>query len=190
MALELADRPVYRITVEQALRIADAGIFRDEARLELLLGVFVDKPLKSAEHESVKRRLIRWLWSVGPDALRFEGPLIAPDGISMPEPDLAVVEPGDDRPHPTTALLVIEVAKTSIKLDTTIKPPLYAAAGVPDYWVVDVVKQRVIVFRDPSHMATDPRRSMKRPARCGPCRSTCHRWTSHSSSAERTPHPS
>jgi Uma2 family endonuclease len=44
---------------------------------------------------------------------------------------------------------VIEVAKTSLRLDTTVKPPLYASAGVPDYWVVDVVGSRVLVFRDP-----------------------------------------
>ena len=52
--------------------------------------------------------------------------------------------------HPFGAFLVIEVARTSLKIDTQIKPPLYAGAGVPDCWVVDVVARRVRVYRDPT----------------------------------------
>ena len=150
MALQFADLPVRPITAEEALRMLDAGVFAEPNRIELLRGVLVEKPVKSGSHEDVKERLTAWLWPVGPTALRFERPLITPDGISMPEPDLAVGERGEPSPHPTTADLVIEVAKTSITLDTTVKPPLYASAGVPDYWVVDVVRRRVIVFRDPT----------------------------------------
>ena len=47
---------------------------------------------------------------------------MAADGISMPEPDIAVVEPGDPQLIPTAALLVIEIAKSSFKIDTTVKP--------------------------------------------------------------------
>jgi Uma2 family endonuclease len=149
MALELADRPVRPITVDEALHMLDAGVFADPKRLELLLGVITEKPVKSIEHEAVKKRLVRWLWALGPEVVRFEGPIVAPDGISMPEPDLAVVNAASEAGHPTTARLVIEVAKTSYRVDTTVKPAIYASMGVPDYWVVDVVGRRVIVFREP-----------------------------------------
>jgi Uma2 family endonuclease len=150
MAIEFADRPVHPITVEEALRMLDAGVFLDPSRIELLRGVLLEKPVKSPDHAGAKKRLGQWLKAFYPDQLRLEDPIVLPDGISMPEPDLAVVESGEyTTRHPTSALLVIEVSKTSHKLDTIVKPPLYASAGVPDYWVVDVVNQRVVVFREP-----------------------------------------
>ena len=66
-------------------------------------------------------------------------------------PDLAVV-PGDPRTMtttPTTAVFVLEVSETSFNFDTREKASLYAAAGIADYWVIDVVGKRVLVFRDP-----------------------------------------
>lgn len=68
-----------------------------------------------------------------------------------PVPDVAVV-PGTPRQysqHPRTALLVVEIADTSIAFDTGEKASLYAAAGIADYWVIDVNDQRLHVFRDP-----------------------------------------
>lgn len=68
-----------------------------------------------------------------------------------PQPDIAVV-PGSPRGatvHPTTAALVIEVSDSSLATDTTTKAELYATAGVPDYWVLDVDGRRLLVFRDP-----------------------------------------
>ncbi len=69
-----------------------------------------------------------------------------------PGPDLAVV-PGDIRDDgigtPTTAVLIIEVAHTSLDMDTSTKAEVYATAGVPDYWVIDIPNRRLLVFRDP-----------------------------------------
>jgi len=73
-----------------------------------------------------------------------------PDPTSLPEPDLAVVpRERDVTRHPSTALLVVEIAVSSRTADTTIKPPLYAAASVPDYWVIDVASRRVEIRREP-----------------------------------------
>ena len=70
-----------------------------------------------------------------------------------PQPDLAVV-PGNHKTYatrtPTTAVLVVEVAHTTLFDDTTTKAEAYAAAGVPDYWVVDVEGRRLIVYRKPA----------------------------------------
>src|SRR5439155_27355875 len=74
-----------------------------------------------------------------------------PAAESDPEPDVVVV-PGHRRAyrdHPSRTALVVEVADTSLKYDTGEKARLYAAAGVTDYWVIDLVILEVIVFRDP-----------------------------------------
>lgn len=71
---------------------------------------------------------------------------------SEPEPDFAVVphsEGGEGDDHPRTAALVIEVAKSSERYDRLVKAPLYAEAGVPEYWIVDLNARQVQVRRDP-----------------------------------------
>lgn len=79
-----------------------------------------------------------------------QNPFAAAD--SDPQPDVAVI-PGrveDYADHPETALLVVEVADTTLDYDTTTKAELYATAGVADYWVLDVDGRRLLVFRDPA----------------------------------------
>jgi Uma2 family endonuclease len=74
-------------------------------------------------------------------------------GLSTdPVPDIAVVagSPRDYKDHPRTALLVVEIAESSLAYDTREKANLYAAGGILDYWVVDLVQRQLIVFRDPA----------------------------------------
>ncbi len=98
----------------------------------------------------LKRRLSAWLTGEG-RLVMTEDPVVTPDRLSAPEPDIAVVEPGEYLDgFPTSAFIVIEVAKTSLKTDLHVKPPLYAAMGVPDFWVVDVAARRVHVHREPT----------------------------------------
>lgn len=77
-------------------------------------------------------------------------PLAAADD-SEPEPDFAIIPASSGIPddHPPTALLVIEVADTSLKLDLGPKALLYAQCGVPEYWVVDVTAETTVVHTDP-----------------------------------------
>lgn len=81
--------------------------------------------------------------------IRIQMPLR--QGNHDPEPDLCVVTGGPKtyKKMPTLALLVIEVADSSFRYDTTRKAEIYAAAGTPDYWVLDVEARRLLVFRDP-----------------------------------------
>jgi len=151
MALELADLPVRPITVDEALRMFDAGVFEAPSRIELLRGILVEKPVSSPQHSEAKTRVSEWLWGLGPRILRIEDPVVGWGVISMPKPDLAVVAPGDySREHPAAALLVVEISKSSFVVDIKVKAPIYAAMGVPDYWVVDLERQRVLVHRDPT----------------------------------------
>jgi Uma2 family endonuclease len=85
-------------------------------------------------------------------ALRPQLPLTLPDD-NEPEPDLAVVRLEDARSrehHPRTALLVVEVAGDSLRLDRQTKAALYARAGIPEYWIVNLAETTVEVHRDPS----------------------------------------
>lgn len=85
-------------------------------------------------------------------SVRVQHP-IALGARSEPEPDVAVVV-GSPRDyvdaHPATALLVVEVADTSLAFDRTAKAAMYAAAGLPDYWIVNLVDRCVEVHREPS----------------------------------------
>ncbi|MCI0704213.1 MAG: Uma2 family endonuclease, partial [Planctomycetia bacterium] len=70
---------------------------------------------------------------------------------SDPQPDVAVFAGKfeDYTNHPTTALLIVEVADTTLSTDTTVKAELYATASIADYWVLDVVNRVLHIFRDP-----------------------------------------
>lgn len=138
-------RPLRRAEYD---RLVALGSFQNE-KLELLRGVIIAMSPQGPKHAAVIQRLTMLLVPalVGRAEVRVQSPLAVSDD-SEPEPDIAVVEPGDyHEGHPTCALLVIEVAESSQQKDRHIKPDLYAAAGVPEYWVVDLVERAVFVHR-------------------------------------------
>jgi putative restriction endonuclease len=153
MALTVGDREVRPLTADEVLRMVEAGILSEDEPVELLHGALTAVSPKSPAHEAVKTRLQTWLWrgaAEGTYLVRVEAPLVVPDRTSLPEPDLAVVAVGEyTTRHPTAALLVIEVAASSLQTDTTLKPALYAAARVPELWVVDIPGRRLHVLTDP-----------------------------------------
>jgi Uma2 family endonuclease len=97
----------------------------------------------------VERLTTRLLRAVGDRAsVRVRSPLAISEE-SLPEPDLAVVALADhDRQHPSTAWLVVEVADASLRKDRRVKGEVYARAGVPEYWVVNLVDDRIEVHAD------------------------------------------
>ena len=153
MALTLADREVHPLTAEQVIGMVDAGILAEDERVELLCGVLTAVSAKSPEHGAIIMRLVAWLdpgGAAGVYEVWTEHPFSVPDPTSLPEPDIAVIAAGHDpRRYPTSARLVIEVAVSSLQTDTKVKPALYAAAGVPELWVVDVRGRRVRIFSEP-----------------------------------------
>jgi Uma2 family endonuclease len=121
-------------------RMVDLGLFEDE-RVELLYGVIVKMSPHGPEHDAPLARLNELLVAGlrGRARIRVQSSFAASDG-SEPEPDLAVVPPGDyDDAHPSTAWLIVEVAKSSLAKDRGPKARLYAESGVPEYWVVNLV---------------------------------------------------
>lgn len=120
--------------------MAAIGMFEHE-RVELVYGWIVRMPPIGPSHSSTVQRLTELLVrAVAPRAsVRIQLPFAASDQ-SLPEPDVALVPRGEYRDdHPTKALLVMEVADSSLDYDRTTKAKLYAESGVPEYWVVNLV---------------------------------------------------
>jgi len=140
-----------RLTRAQYDAIVAAGLLDDE-RVELLEGVIVSMSPNEPPHASPVQLLTEILMPalVGRASVRIQLPLIAADE-SEPEPDVAVVPLADyARQHPSSAILIIEVADTSLRKDRLIKGPLYAKSGFREYWLVNVRSKTVEVHRGAS----------------------------------------
>lgn len=140
------------ITAEEFLWLDGKGAFDDE-RVELLDGQIMYAAEEGPSHAAVCERLNRVLVEGiprGQGAVRVGNPYALSD-LSMPHPDFLVTSPrySTRQSHPSTASLVIEVADTSRSRDLGQKATLYAAGGVPDYWVIDLVRELIVVHRDP-----------------------------------------
>jgi Uma2 family endonuclease len=137
-------RPLSRAEYD---RMVALGWFEDE-RVELLKGVLVTMSPMGPRHLSITRRLNRFLMrAIGERAdVQIQGPLALADD-SEPEPDVALVPRGYEDDLPDRAYLVIEVADSSLEKDRGIKLSLYAAAGIPEYWIVNIAERCVEVHR-------------------------------------------
>jgi Uma2 family endonuclease len=141
-----------RLTVEQYFGLVEAGVLGEDDRVELLEGVIVAMSPTNPPHDSAVTRVSSALFeAVARRAVvRTQCSLVV--GRSVPEPDVAVV-PGSladyDTTHPSAALLVVEVADSSLPQDRISKARIYAAAGVPEYWIVNLREGFVEVLREP-----------------------------------------
>jgi Uma2 family endonuclease len=132
-------------------RLVDLGVFGDE-RIELLGGALVTMSPQKAPGAHATSWLTRVLLRALDDRAEIRCQLpIAISPHSEPEPDLAVVPLGDYHDaHPRTAHLLIEVAETSMAKDRNVKARIYAAARIPECWIVDLRHRLVEVHTDPS----------------------------------------
>lgn len=145
--------PVRRWTVDEYRHLSEAGILSDDDRVELLEGWIVPKMTHNPPHDWMVSRLTRLLLgAVGEQwVVRTQCAINTAD--SEPEPDIAIVNGPDDRylerhPQAEDVAVVIEVADTSVRKDRA-KASIYAAAGVPEYWIINLVNEQVEVHRDP-----------------------------------------
>lgn len=150
-----------RVTRAMYHRMAEAGLFEGLA-VELVEGEVIVMPPMGEEHARPVQELNALLVRALPPQLRVRPQLpLAPDDENEPQPDFAVVpeSAGEDGETPPAALLVIEIASTSLAFDLKAKAQLYARAGIPEYWVLDVKKRELVVHRSP---ATTRYRSVRR----------------------------
>lgn len=141
---------VHRISTEEFQQMVDSGALED-VRVELIDGLLVDMSPPSPEHDGAIEYLNMALAkALDPSRYRLRPRLGLTIGNSAPQPDLAVVTIGTSRPYyPATAELVIEISRSSLRRDLVVKSPIYAAAGIGEYWVIDIDHERVLVHRDP-----------------------------------------
>ena len=131
--------------------MVSAGFFVGE-RVELIRGVIVEMSPQNIPHSAAIQFLNRWLQPalVGRADVRVQLPFVVGDD-SVPEPDVALVAPVIlKHSHPSQAFLLIEVADASLAYDRREKTDLYARAGVPEYWIVNLVDRVVERHSEPS----------------------------------------
>ena len=151
-----APQPEPLFTAERYFALVDEGVLQPDDRVELLEGVIVAMPPQSPPHAGYLNLVAHRLSELvgGRATVRTQGTLPV-SILSVPEPDVAVV-PGTDLDyldrHPTTALLLVEVAVTSLPQDRLTKAAIYAAAGIPEYWIVNLRDRALEILREP-----DPR---------------------------------
>ena len=157
--------PLVPITVDQLQQMTDSGIFHDGDPIELIDGLLVWKD-RSARGENLMthdprhalliKRLQRLLTqpcdSVGWH-VQIQLPVVL-NTINSTEPDVAVVRGTEEdyatrHPGPADLPLVIEVAHSSLNIDRTTKQRLYATAGVPQYWLINIPDSQVEVYEQP-----------------------------------------
>jgi Uma2 family endonuclease len=146
-----------RYTTGEYFHLAETGVLGPDDRVELLEGVIVAMSPQNPLHASRTKRAYDVLRdAVGARAVvRAQLPLVT-SGYSVPEPDVAVVsgrEADYYTRHPHTALLVVEVADTSLVQDRLTKAGLFAAATIPEYWIINLRDVCVEVFRAPDAAA-------------------------------------
>jgi Uma2 family endonuclease len=138
-------------------RMIEAGVFdqRRTRRLEFILGEIREMNPIGSRHEVTVDRLAEWSHeslSSRQAWVRVQNSITLPSVESAPEPDIVWCARRDysqSRPTADDVLLVIEVAETSLAFDRGEKADLYAAAGIADYWIVNLVDRAIEVRRTP-----------------------------------------
>jgi len=144
--------PVHPLTVDDLDRMVAAGILGEDDRVELLDGVLVEMSPQGDPHMYAIRRFN----ALAMPAVAAAGMELSPQcslsvrsPLSLPEPDFAVIPMTPRDAKPAEAVLVVEIAISSRAIDLGRKAAIYAGAGIPEYWVLDVGRRELVMHRDP-----------------------------------------
>lgn len=142
----------YKWTVDEYYKLGELGLF-EGTRVQLIKGEIIEmSPMKSGHFTAIRMLtdILAKIFGEGYE-IRPQAPLRL-GRANEPEPDIAVVE-GSVRDyaaeHPTTSLLVVEVADSSLRFDRTTKLRLYAESGIEDYWILNLKQRQLEVHRNP-----------------------------------------
>ncbi len=148
--------PKRRFTVEEYHHLAEAGILRENDRVELIHGEIIQISPIGPKHAGNLDRIVRALtFLFGESAIvRPQNPVQLND-YSEPEPDISILKPRKDfyttaHPRPDEVLLIIELSESTLEYDQEVKLPAYAASGIPEYWIIDLKKDIILVHSEPS----------------------------------------
>jgi Uma2 family endonuclease len=142
-------------TIEDYHRLIEAGIL-DDRHVELINGEIVEMVPEGIPHAGLGNAGGNYLRSLlGDRAIIREGHPVTLPNDSEPEPDLAIVQPltkvycSDHHPYVENIFWLVEYSESSLLKDTELKRKAYAAAGIREYWVVNLKNRELIVYRDP-----------------------------------------
>lgn len=147
--------PVWRLSVQQYHQMIESGILTKNDPVELLEGWIVYKMPKNPPHRVATKLTRNTLESIVPPGWYVDGqePITLED--SEPEPDVVVIR-GDTRDyldrHPSASdvAFIVEIADTTLERDRTFKKRLYARAGIPIYWILNLTEQQLEVYTNPT----------------------------------------
>lgn len=141
-------------TIDEYHRMIASGIL-DNRRVELLKGEIVEMPPEAHAHAYFSSEAGEYLIRLLGDRVMIRGakPITLPNN-SEPEPDIAIVqrlgrEYLKHHPYPENVFWLIEYSDSSLDKDLETKSKVYAEVRIPEYWVVNLKKRQLIVFRDP-----------------------------------------
>jgi Uma2 family endonuclease len=156
-------------SLEEYEQMIEAGVFKEDSRLELIRGEILEMTPIGFDHEMCVARLTQLLiLRAGAGAVVWpQNNSIRLLGNSRPQPDFALLKVRADfsAEKPPTAedvLLVVEVANTSLNYDRSTKAPLYAEAGIPEYWIVNLREGVIEVYTEPANGAYRQTKTAKR----------------------------
>jgi Uma2 family endonuclease len=153
-----ASQPRTKLWTRKAYdRAVEAGVFGPDERLELIEGEIVCKVTMNTPRATGIRLVEKYLSRAFTEGFDIRSQLpFALDDSSEPEPDIAVV-PGSPRDyeleHPTKAVLIVEVSDSTLASDRARKAGLYARAGIPEYWILNVSERRLEVYLQPAPLS-------------------------------------
>ena len=143
-------------TVDDYYRMAEVGILGPEDRVELIDGEIIQMSPIGDRHAVCVLRANHLFTDLlrGRALVNIQNPLRL-SNYTEPEPDLVLLKPRTDfyaakKIRPEDALLVVEVSDTTLRYDRKVKTPRYAAAGVPEVWIVNLDGDELLVYRNPS----------------------------------------
>ncbi|MER3494909.1 MAG: Uma2 family endonuclease [Mastigocladus sp. ERB_26_2] len=145
-----------KFTVEQYHKMIESGILTEDDRVELLRGKIIEMSPIGTKHAACVNRLVNLLVQLlGKRIILASQNLVALNNNSEPQPDVALLKPREDfyetaHPQSQDIFLLIEVADSSVNYDREEKIPLYAEANIIEVWLVDINKQVVEVYREPT----------------------------------------
>jgi len=145
----------HRFNVREYYRMAEAGVLRPDARVELLDGRIVDMSPIGPFQGGVTKRLIRFFSKLAGErwVVAAQDPVHL-DDHSEPQPDLMLLKPASDdyttrHPGPADVFLLIEVADSSLAFDRDEKLPLYGRAGIREVWIFNLTARTMEIYREP-----------------------------------------
>jgi len=146
----------HRLDVDLYYRMADAGMFGQDDRIELLDGDLIDMAPIGQGHAAVVNQLVEALFmACGRRAIVSAQNPVRLDRWSEPQPDLAILRRRADfyatgeRAGPADVLLLVEVAESSLTFDRNVKLPIYARAGIGEVWIVDLKHRCLTSYQKP-----------------------------------------